>query len=261
MATRPRIRFRKPRSAEPEPDGTTATALQTPPEAGVAHDEVAQPPPPPRPDAPQPASSPPATTQPAQPPSAGSPRPETPPAAATADATPSSDGQAGAARPASAATSSTDPSESTAGLRAWLAQLDRKLGIRTYIGLALAVLALAAGGAALYLTLTLKQDAATKSDVNALRDQVSGVAQSATQAAQDSVNSLDQRLTQLESEVGKLSTTQKTSKRELRAVQSDIRQLRSQATGGGQTSSGLPSTGGGVGNSLGSGSGNGGVGP
>ena len=85
--------------------------------------------------------------------------------------------------------------------------------------------------------------------------------QSATQAAQDSVKSLDQRLTQLESEVGKLSTSQKTTKRELRVVQDDIRQLRSQTTGSGQTSSGIPSTGGGVGDSLGSGSGNGGLGP
>ena len=47
---------------------------------------------------------------------------------------------------------------------------------------------------ALFLTLSLKQDAATKDDVNALRDQLSGVEQSATQAAQNGVQSLDQRL-------------------------------------------------------------------
>jgi uncharacterized protein HemX len=166
-----------------------------------------------------------------------------------------------AAQAASAPQASPDPAQPVDGLRAWLAQVDRKLGIRTYVGLALAVLALAAGGAAIYLTLSLKQDAATKDNVNALRNQVSGVQASATQAAQDSVKSLNQRLTQLESEVGKLSTGQKTSKRELQVLQDDIRQLRSQATGGGTTGSGVAGTGGGLGNSLGSGAGSGGLGP
>jgi uncharacterized protein HemX len=159
-----------------------------------------------------------------------------------------------------------DGEEPLAGLRAWLAQIDRKLGTRTYIGLALAVIALAAAGAALYLTLSLKQDAATKDDVNALRDQVSGVQQSATQAAEDSVKSLDQRLAQLESEVGKLTTGQETSKRELRVVQDEIRQLRSQASGGTSSGSGFgtglsPGTGASPGNPLGSGGGTGGLSP
>ena len=214
MATRPRIRFRKHRTPQQEPDGTSATALQAPPAAA----------------APRPAATPgaslatrpgratrcerrraqPQAQQPGEP--AGC-RPQTrlgpPPCPRRSRASrPQRPPRLGAA----------DGEEPLAGLRAWLAQVDRKLGTRTYIGLALAVIALAGAGVALCLTLSLKQDAATKDDVNALRDQVSGVQQSATQAAQDSVKSLDQRLAQLESEVGKLTTGQQTSKRELRVV-------------------------------------------
>ena len=57
--------------------------------------------------------------------------------------------------------------------------------MRTYVGAAIAVLALAAAAVGLVLTLSLKQDAATKDDVQSLRDQISAVEQSATQAAQE----------------------------------------------------------------------------
>ena len=55
------------------------------------------------------------------------------------------------------------------GLRAWLAQLEPKLGLRTYVGAAIAVLTLAAAVVALVLVLSLRQDAATEDDVQALR--------------------------------------------------------------------------------------------
>jgi peptidoglycan hydrolase CwlO-like protein len=106
--------------------------------------------------------------------------------------------------------------------------VDRKLGVRTYVGAAIAVLALAAAVVGLVLTLTLKQDAATEDDIQALRDQISGVEQSASEAAESSVQALDQRVDDLENEVSKISTGQTTSRRELRVVQDDIKELRSQ---------------------------------
>ncbi|HEY7150743.1 MAG TPA: hypothetical protein VH391_03590 [Solirubrobacterales bacterium] len=142
----------------------------------------------------------------------------------------------GAAGTADASKPGADPQEQMAGLRAWLADLDRKLGVRTYIGGALALLALAAAGVALFLTLSLRQDAATKDDVNDLSEQLSGVEQSATAAAHSSVRSLDQRLTDLETKVGQLTTDQTTSKRELQVIQDDIKELRSQVSGGTGTS-------------------------
>ena len=46
--------------------------------------------------------------------------------------------------------------------------LDRRLGIRTYLLGAISVLGLAAGVVAVVFVLQLKQDAATKDDVDAL---------------------------------------------------------------------------------------------
>jgi hypothetical protein len=140
-----------------------------------------------------------------------------------------------------------DPQERIDGLRAWVAQVDRKLGVRTYVGAALAVLALAAAAVGLALTLSLEQDAATNDDIQSVRDQVSAVEQSASQAAQEDVQALDRRLTELEAEVNRISTGQTTSRRELKVVQGDIKELRS------QLSRVRSSSGGGSGGSPGSG--------
>jgi hypothetical protein len=150
-----------------------------------------------------------------------------PPEAPQAAATP----QASEASQASATSQSrADPRESIDGLRAWVAQVDRKLGVRTYVGAAVAVLALAAAVVGLVLTLSLKQDAATEDDIDSLRDQISGVEQSASQAAEEGVQGLDQRLSDLEDKVNRISTGQTTSRRELKVVQDDIKELRTQVS-------------------------------
>jgi small-conductance mechanosensitive channel len=132
----------------------------------------------------------------------------------------------------------TDPQERIDGLRAWVAQVDRKLGVRTYVGAAIGVLALAAAAVGLALTLSLEQDAATDSDVQSLRDQISAVEQSASQAALQDVQSLRDQLTDLEAEVNSISTRQTTARRELKVVQDDIKELRSQVSSAGNSPSG-----------------------
>jgi uncharacterized protein HemX len=132
----------------------------------------------------------------------------------------------------------TDPQERIDGLRAWVAQVDRKLGVRTYVGAAIVVLALAAAAVGLALTLSLKQDAATNDDIQSLRDQISAVEQSASQAAQEDVQALDRRLTELEAEVNRISAGQATTRRELKVVQDDIKELRSQVSRAGSSSGG-----------------------
>jgi uncharacterized protein HemX len=151
-----------------------------------------------------------------------------------------------------------DPHERTDELRAWVAQVDRKLGVRTYVGAAIALVALAAAVVALVLTLSLKQDAATNDDVSSLRDQISAVEQSASQAAQKGVQALDQRLTDLQAEVNRMSAGQATTRRELKVVQDDFKELRSEvsavrgSTGGASQSpvSGAQASGGGSQNSA-----------
>ncbi len=151
-------------------------------------------------------------------------------------------GMAAPAPPAAAPQAPADPQERIDGLRAWIAQVDRKLGVRTYVGAAVAVLALAAAAVGLVLTLTLKQDAATEGDVTSLRDQISAVEQSASEAAQEGVQGLDRRLTELEDEVNRLSTGQTTTRRELKVVQDDIKELRDEVSSANGSSSGNTSS-------------------
>ena len=163
------------------------------------------------------------------------------------------------AQPAAAHQAPADPQERIDGLRAWIAQVDRKLGVRTYVGAAVAVLALAAAAVGLVLTLTLKQDAATESDFDSLRGLITAVEQSASEAAQEDVQGFDRRLAELEDEVNRLSTAQTTTRRELKVVQDDIKELRSQVSSadtstddaGGSAGTGDGSSGGGGGSADG----------
>jgi septal ring factor EnvC (AmiA/AmiB activator) len=98
------------------------------------------------------------------------------------------------------------------------------------VGAAIAVLALAAAAVGLVLTLSLKQDAATGDDISSLRDQLSAVEQAASEAAQEDVQGLEGRLTELEDEVNRISSGQATARRELKVVQDDIKELRSEVS-------------------------------
>jgi uncharacterized protein HemX len=112
------------------------------------------------------------------------------------------------------------------GLRAWVAQLDRKLGTRFYALGAATVLALAAGIVGIVLVLQVKDDSATKDDLDRLRDEVAGVEQSASQAAQDEVAALGDRVSQLESQIQSLRSDQTSTDQEISVVQDDIEDLR-----------------------------------
>jgi hypothetical protein len=230
MALRPRIRFRRPRVEQPQaPDAPVAATQPAAAGEGVAT---------------QPTSLQQPAAAPGQPSGVGATRP-----GATDGAAKGADGATDASRPA-------DPQEQIDGLRAWVADLDRKLGVRTYIGGALVLLSLAAAGVALFLALSVKRDAATKDDLNAMRSQLSSVEQFAATAANKGVRSLNQRLTDLETRVDKLSTGQTTSKRELQVIQDDIKELRSQVSGGTGTSATPGATGtGGFGTGTGAGAG------
>jgi uncharacterized protein HemX len=167
--------------------------------------------------------------------------------------------------PTAATGTPADPNEGLDGLRARLAQLDRRLGVRTYALGAAVVLALAAGAVGVVLALSVQRDAATQDDIAALRDEVAAARVSATQAAQKDVQSISDRLDQLDGEVTRLTSDRRTSEREIQVIQGDIRDLQDQVssleTSG--TGTGTTSTGAGgapTGSGAGSGSGGGGGG-
>ena len=134
-----------------------------------------------------------------------------------------------------------DPQERIDGLRSWLAQVERQLRLRTYIGAAVGVLALAAAIAAVVLALGAKQDAATEGDIQDLREELTGVRETAAEAAQEDVQTISESLADLEDQISKLQSEQRTQSNELSVVQDDIQDLRNQVAdleSGGSTGAG-----------------------
>jgi len=158
---------------------------------------------------------------------------------------------AGAAKPEGAGATPapsppTDPHERIDGIRAWLAQVDRKVGIRTYALGAAVVLALAAGIVGVILAVSAKDESATKDELRSVREQLTAVEREATSAAEEQVSALSDRVETLEEQVSGLSGDQTRFERELRVVQDDIEDLRTSIRrgggrgGGGGGGGGLP---------------------
>jgi hypothetical protein len=109
------------------------------------------------------------------------------------------------------------------GLRAWIGEVERKLGMRTRVFLVLATIAIGGAGAAIYLALDTRDDAVSESDVRALQQELEG--QLATGGTTGGIE-----LTQLEAE--------------LDALRSEVEELRGgneagQGNGGADDSGGI----------------------
>ncbi len=61
---------------------------------------------------------------------------------------------------------------SVEGLRAWIAEVERKLGKRTRVFLALAVVLIGVAGASLYLAIEANDSSVSESDVQALQEKL-----------------------------------------------------------------------------------------
>ena len=112
------------------------------------------------------------------------------------------------------------------GLRAWIAQVDRRLGIRSVALAAAVVLALAAGIVGVVLAKDAKDNGATKAEVRSLRDQVSASNQEVSQATEDTVGEINDRIDELEARVSTLASSQRTTDSEVEVNQGDIQELR-----------------------------------
>ena len=121
-----------------------------------------------------------------------------------------------------------NPHDRIDGLRTWIGQLERKLNVRTWLALAVGAVALAAAIVAIVLVQGTKEDSATDADVQNLREELTGVEQTAAQAAEEDVRSLSSRLSTLEDQVSKLQGDQRTTDDELSVVKDDIDDLRTE---------------------------------
>ncbi len=146
----------------------------------------------------------------------------------TAGGTPPKTGSQPAAQPPEPVET---PESRLEGLRAWIAQVDRKLGIRSYAGGAAIVLALAAGIAGVVLASSAKDESATKDEVQALRDQVESVQQETASEAEQDIASLGDRVDDLEARIAAVAADQRTTESELTVVQDDIADLRTEIAG------------------------------
>jgi uncharacterized small protein (DUF1192 family) len=62
------------------------------------------------------------------------------------------------------------------GLRAWIGLVERKLAMRTRVFLVLVAIAIGGAGAAIVLAIDAQNDAVTKGDLQAVRDELAGTA-------------------------------------------------------------------------------------
>ena len=58
------------------------------------------------------------------------------------------------------------------GLRAWIGEVERKLGMRTRVFLVLTVIAVGGAGAAIYLAIDARESSVSESDVQALQERL-----------------------------------------------------------------------------------------
>jgi septal ring factor EnvC (AmiA/AmiB activator) len=147
----------------------------------------------------------------------GTPPPESPPAT----------GAAGDASPA-VADASTNPHERIDGLRSWLAQLERKLNIRTIAIGVISVLALAGAIFAIALARDTEKDAATQAELEDVREELASVRDTASEAAQDDVQSISRRVSALEDEIASFTQADQKTEQQISVVQDDIQDLRDQ---------------------------------
>ena len=88
------------------------------------------------------------------------------------------------------------------GLRAWIGEVERKLGMRTRVFLVLAAIAIGGAGAAIYLALDTRDNAVSESDVRALQEDLEAQIAGGGGATGTSLTELEADLRALEARVG-----------------------------------------------------------
>lgn len=87
------------------------------------------------------------------------------------------------------------------GLRAWIGEVERKLGMRTRVFLVLAAIAIGGAGAAIYLALDTRDAAVSEGDVRVLQEELEAQIAGGGSAAGTSLTELETDLRALEAKV------------------------------------------------------------
>ncbi|MEO7198273.1 MAG: hypothetical protein ABIZ50_07340 [Solirubrobacterales bacterium] len=105
------------------------------------------------------------------------------------------------------------------GLRSWIAEVERKLGLRTYVGTAAVVLALATSIVAIVLAVDARDNSASNDDLNRISSEIS------TQSGATDLTALDQRLAALQAQVDALAPTGGGTDEQLSAIEDTLDEL------------------------------------
>jgi hypothetical protein len=91
------------------------------------------------------------------------------------------------------------------GLRAWIGEVERKLGVRSRVFLVLSAIAIGAGGAGIYLALDARDSAVTESELQRVQDELEAqLGVGATTGEDPEMARLEAELQALRDEVGQL---------------------------------------------------------
>jgi hypothetical protein len=88
------------------------------------------------------------------------------------------------------------------GLRAWIGEVERKLGMRTRVFIVLVAIAVGGAGAAVYLALDAQDNAVSKDDLQAVREELVG--SPAVSGGAEGVAQLEAEVESLQAEVATL---------------------------------------------------------
>jgi uncharacterized protein HemX len=108
------------------------------------------------------------------------------------------------------------------GLQGWMAEIERKQSRMTRVGGAAAILAVLAAGAALALGIINKQDAATKDDVDELREEVNSLSAAIEKQTEKQLGSLNQQVKGFETRIGSLEQQQQQNAATIASLQSRV---------------------------------------
>jgi predicted nucleic acid-binding Zn-ribbon protein len=136
---------------------------------------------------------------------------------------PPASGQPGAQRPQPA-----PAAQQIEELRARLDDAERRLKVRTYAAMVVAVLGLAAGIVALILAMQAKDDAATESDLQDVREQIASLEEAAGQVSEEDLTRVTDRVSALEDEIEILSEDRSSTRQRISVIEDDIQDLRDQ---------------------------------
>ncbi|MFN8150604.1 MAG: hypothetical protein U0R24_05700 [Solirubrobacterales bacterium] len=138
-------------------------------------------------------------------------------------------GQTAAGVPPPGAAAKGQPRPTLEGLRAWVATLDRKVGLRTYLGLAAVILALATSAVAIVLAIDARDNSADNDDLNAISERVNQLESGST--ADFDATAFEARLTAIEDQLSQADDASGGGgdvAERLDVLESDIEELRDQ---------------------------------